>query len=65
MPGIWVVGEIADGGLARISTEVATLARGLGETAGHSAPPARPLSPLAATNVIPVCPAGVVKWEDD
>jgi len=35
MPGIWVVGEIADGGLARISTEVATLARGLGETAGH------------------------------
>ena len=35
MPDIWVVGEIADGGLARISTEVSTLARGLGETAGH------------------------------
>ena len=27
---IWVIGEIADGGLARISTEAATLARALG-----------------------------------
>jgi electron transfer flavoprotein alpha subunit len=34
MPGIWVVGEIADGGLARISTEVATLGRGLAESGG-------------------------------
>jgi hypothetical protein len=32
---IWVVGETtADGTLARISTEVATLARGLAEAAG-------------------------------
>src|SRR5437764_12879388 len=35
MAGIWVVGEIADGGLARISTEVATLARGLAESAAE------------------------------
>jgi electron transfer flavoprotein alpha subunit len=34
MPGLWVVGEVtADGELARISTEVATLARTLGEQA--------------------------------
>ncbi|HET9615004.1 MAG TPA: hypothetical protein VFP22_09340, partial [Candidatus Limnocylindrales bacterium] len=33
---IWVQGETtADGGLARISTEVATLARSLGEAAGR------------------------------
>jgi electron transfer flavoprotein alpha subunit len=32
---IWVVGEVADGTLARISTEVATLARALGEAAGR------------------------------
>jgi electron transfer flavoprotein alpha subunit len=36
MPGLWVVGEVtADGELARISTEVATLARMLGEQAGR------------------------------
>ena len=36
MPGLWVVGEVtADGELARISTEVATLARTLGEQAGR------------------------------
>jgi electron transfer flavoprotein alpha subunit len=36
MPGLWVVGEVtADGSLARISTEVATLARTLGEAAGQ------------------------------
>jgi electron transfer flavoprotein alpha subunit len=37
MPGeIWVHGEIgADGGLARISTEAATVARSLGEAAGR------------------------------
>lgn len=36
MPGaLWVVGEIVDGGLARISTEVATLVRELGEAAGR------------------------------
>jgi electron transfer flavoprotein alpha subunit len=33
MPGLWVIGEPGpDGGLARISTEVATLVRGLGES---------------------------------
>jgi electron transfer flavoprotein alpha subunit len=33
--GVWVIGEpTADGGLAHISTEVATLARSLGEAAG-------------------------------
>jgi electron transfer flavoprotein alpha subunit len=36
MAGLWVVGEVtADGSLARISTEVATLARTLGEAAGQ------------------------------
>jgi electron transfer flavoprotein alpha subunit len=36
MAGLWVVGEVtADGGLARISTEVATLARTLAEAAGQ------------------------------
>jgi electron transfer flavoprotein alpha subunit len=36
MAGIWVHGELAgDGSLARISTEVATLARSLGEAAGQ------------------------------
>jgi electron transfer flavoprotein alpha subunit len=36
MPGLWVVGEVtADGELARISTEVATHARTLGEQAGR------------------------------
>jgi electron transfer flavoprotein alpha subunit len=36
MPGLWVVGEVtADGELARISTEAATLARTLGEQAGR------------------------------
>jgi electron transfer flavoprotein alpha subunit len=36
MGGLWVVGEVAaDGSLARISTEVATLARTLGEAAGR------------------------------
>ena len=36
MAGLWVVGEvIAEGGLARISTEVATLARTLAEAAGQ------------------------------
>ena len=35
MAGLWVVGEVtADGGLARISTEVATLARTLAKAAG-------------------------------
>jgi electron transfer flavoprotein alpha subunit len=35
MAGLWVLGEVtADGTLARISTEVATLARTLGEAAG-------------------------------
>jgi electron transfer flavoprotein alpha subunit len=35
MAGLWVVGEVtADGGLARISTEVATLARSLSEAGG-------------------------------
>ena len=33
-----------------------------GDAAGYSAPPFAPLSPLDATNVIPSCPAGVVKW---
>jgi electron transfer flavoprotein alpha subunit len=38
MAGIWVVGEVAaDGSLARISTEVATLARSLAEAAGTDA----------------------------
>ena len=38
MAGLWVVGEVtADGSLARISTEVATLARTLGEGAGQPA----------------------------
>jgi electron transfer flavoprotein alpha subunit len=38
MAGLWVVGEVAaDGSLARISTEVATLARALGEAAGTPA----------------------------
>jgi len=38
MPGLWVVGEVnADGSLARISSEVATLARGLANTAGSEA----------------------------
>jgi electron transfer flavoprotein alpha subunit len=32
---IWVMAEIGDGGLARISTEVATLARSLAEQAGR------------------------------
>ncbi len=32
---IWVVGEVVEGELARISREVATLARGLGERAGR------------------------------
>ncbi|HET9344125.1 MAG TPA: electron transfer flavoprotein subunit alpha/FixB family protein [Candidatus Limnocylindrales bacterium] len=37
MAGLWVVGEVAaDGSLARISGEVATLARTLGEAAGAS-----------------------------
>ncbi|MFL5779089.1 MAG: electron transfer flavoprotein subunit alpha/FixB family protein [Chloroflexota bacterium] len=37
MPAVWVVGEVtADGGLARISTEVATLARELADGAGAS-----------------------------
>ena len=37
MAGLWVVGEVtADGSLARISTEVATLARALGESAGQA-----------------------------
>jgi electron transfer flavoprotein alpha subunit len=36
MGALWVVGEpTADGGLARISAEVATLARGLGEASGQ------------------------------
>jgi electron transfer flavoprotein alpha subunit len=36
MAGLWVLGEVtADGTLARISTEVATLARTLAEAAGH------------------------------
>jgi electron transfer flavoprotein alpha subunit len=36
MAGLWVVGEVtADGGLARISTEVATLARTLAKAAGQ------------------------------
>jgi electron transfer flavoprotein alpha subunit len=36
MAGLWVVGEVtADGGLAKISTEVATLARTLAEAAGQ------------------------------
>ena len=36
MAGLWVIGEVtADGGLARISTEVATLARTLAEAAGQ------------------------------
>ena len=36
MAGLWVVGEVtADGSLARISTEVATLARTLAEAAGQ------------------------------
>jgi electron transfer flavoprotein alpha subunit len=35
MGGLWVIGEpTAEGGLARISTEVATLARGLAESSG-------------------------------
>ncbi|HLA17342.1 MAG TPA: electron transfer flavoprotein subunit alpha/FixB family protein [Candidatus Limnocylindrales bacterium] len=33
---IWVVGEVADGGLARISTEAATLARALGGASGRA-----------------------------
>jgi electron transfer flavoprotein alpha subunit len=37
MAGLWVLGEVmADGSLARISTEVATLARTLGAAAGQS-----------------------------
>ena len=32
----------------------------VGAVEGHSGPPAGPLSPLAATNVIPACPLGVV-----
>jgi electron transfer flavoprotein alpha subunit len=32
---LWVVGEVVDGSLARISTEVATLVRELGEAAGR------------------------------
>jgi electron transfer flavoprotein alpha subunit len=36
MAGLWVIGEVtADGGLARISTEVATVARTLAEAAGQ------------------------------
>ena len=36
MGGIWVHGELAgDGSLARISTEVATLARALGAASGE------------------------------
>jgi electron transfer flavoprotein alpha subunit len=36
MAGLWVLGEVAaDGTLARISTEVATFARGLAEAAGQ------------------------------
>jgi electron transfer flavoprotein alpha subunit len=36
MGGLWVLGEVmADGSLARISTEVATLARTLGEASGE------------------------------
>lgn len=36
MGALWVIGEpTPDGGLARISTEVATLARGLGESLGR------------------------------
>ena len=36
MAGLWVLGEVtADGSLARISTEVATLARTLGQAAGE------------------------------
>lgn len=39
MPAIWVVGEVAgDGSLARISTEVATLARELAGAAGAAEP---------------------------
>ena len=38
MAGIWVVGEVnPDGSLARLSTEVATMARGLADAAGTSA----------------------------
>ena len=36
MAGLWVVGEVtADGGLARISTEVATLARTIASDASQ------------------------------
>ncbi len=36
MGALWVLGEpTADGGLARISTEVATLARAVGEKSGQ------------------------------
>ena len=36
MASLWVIGEVgADGSLARISTEVATLVRGLGEASGE------------------------------
>src|SRR5262245_651283 len=38
MAGFWVVGEVdAEGSLARLSTEVAPLARGLAEAAGSKA----------------------------
>ena len=38
MAGLWVVGEVnPDGSLARLSTEVATMARGLAEAAGTTA----------------------------
>jgi len=38
MPGaIWAVGEIADGGATRLSTEVATVARDLAEASGRQA----------------------------
>ncbi len=52
---LWVVGEVADGRLARISTEVATLARALGAASGREvvgivadAAPAGPAAELAA-----------------
>ena len=56
MSTLWVVGEIApDGGLARISAEIATLARTLAETSGGAAAgivvaadPTRAASELAA-----------------
>ena len=44
-------------------SEVPPTATTLGDEAGHWAPRKAPESPLAATKVTPLCPAGVVKTE--